>query len=274
MMIHSAAPDPHLTPEGLQRAEEVRRQAVQARRDALRRRSDEARRFAEGGGSRLLPPPRVGLVSPASGGGISRSSAATALEPPQPVEESRHAHPSGHRFFPRSSFATPGGSQRSLGRGTAIAAAVAVEEELQHRGEEQWLPMVEPESSMERWMLSEVLQAMRQSAEGAEVSLFGGGSGSGDGNAEAEDPELRAAIVLSRLFRSPWGKAQAGQEDRDQECSLCLEEYGEDEEVLTLRCGHIFHEHCLGPWLVRSLLCPICKRDLVESADETADELP
>lgn len=77
-----------------------------------------------------------------------------------------------------------------------------------------------------------------------------------------EELELRAAEVLSSLDRMMYDPASAKDMERDEECSLCLEEYCKGEELLFLPCKHVYHEACLGPWLVRSLTCPLCKRDL------------
>jgi hypothetical protein len=32
--------------------------------------------------------------------------------------------------------------------------------------------------------------------------------------------------------------------------------------VLKLHCRHLFHEGCLGPWLTKSLTCPMCKAEV------------
>ena len=33
------------------------------------------------------------------------------------------------------------------------------------------------------------------------------------------------------------------------------------ERLLALPCGHCFHARCALPWLGRSRLCPVCRRD-------------
>ena len=32
-------------------------------------------------------------------------------------------------------------------------------------------------------------------------------------------------------------------------CAICLEEFGKDEQLKRLECGHHFHKACLGSWL-------------------------
>ncbi|KAJ1664620.1 hypothetical protein IW140_004013 [Coemansia sp. RSA 1813] len=46
-------------------------------------------------------------------------------------------------------------------------------------------------------------------------------------------------------------------------CVICLEEYIVDDEVRVLPCGHVFHDQCIIPWLLRPNSkfheCPMCK---------------
>jgi len=48
-----------------------------------------------------------------------------------------------------------------------------------------------------------------------------------------------------------------------QECSICLYEYHQDEElVLSRHCRHAFHEECLATWLCGHSSCPCCRAPL------------
>uniref|UniRef100_A0A7N0UF30 RING-type E3 ubiquitin transferase n=1 Tax=Kalanchoe fedtschenkoi TaxID=63787 RepID=A0A7N0UF30_KALFE len=42
-------------------------------------------------------------------------------------------------------------------------------------------------------------------------------------------------------------------------CSICQEDYVEDDELGTLTCGHGFHVQCIEQWLTCKNLCPLCK---------------
>ena len=69
-------------------------------------------------------------------------------------------------------------------------------------------------------------------------------------------PDLRVQIapqVFSTIPRIKW----CGEKE---ECSLCLEEFAKGEELLKLKCSHVFHEQCLGPWVLKSRECPLCKQ--------------
>jgi hypothetical protein len=39
-------------------------------------------------------------------------------------------------------------------------------------------------------------------------------------------------------------------EDKPRECSVCTENFSESEDVRVLPCGHIYHQHCVDPWLL------------------------
>jgi len=45
-----------------------------------------------------------------------------------------------------------------------------------------------------------------------------------------------------------------------KECVICLNNFEENEKVVTLPCLHIFHSNCVKDWLRKgSPECPICK---------------
>ncbi|XP_028806176.1 putative RING-H2 finger protein ATL71 [Neltuma alba] len=43
-------------------------------------------------------------------------------------------------------------------------------------------------------------------------------------------------------------------------CSICLADYKEEDMLRLLpRCGHLYHLHCVDPWLKLHNTCPICR---------------
>eukprot|EP00927_Polykrikos_kofoidii_P009033 TRINITY_DN13751_c0_g3_i2.p1 TRINITY_DN13751_c0_g3~~TRINITY_DN13751_c0_g3_i2.p1 ORF type:complete len:635 (+),score=133.66 TRINITY_DN13751_c0_g3_i2:254-2158(+) len=138
-------------------------------------------------------------------------------------------HPPGHQFFSRP------GIRGGLG---ALASRLADPFNAE-------LAAVVLSHFMEEEMLHE---ALRVSVEGEEVT-------------PAVDAEILAAEAVSRFPRIKWGVDHLPQAPADQaeECAMCLEEYQRGEEVLETPCKHYFHEACIGPWLVKSLVCPLCK---------------
>ena len=42
-------------------------------------------------------------------------------------------------------------------------------------------------------------------------------------------------------------------------CVVCLEQFTEKDEVVELKCRHIFHPACIGRWILKQKNCPTCK---------------
>ena len=43
-----------------------------------------------------------------------------------------------------------------------------------------------------------------------------------------------------------------------KECVICLEEMVEDQELILIRCSHIYHKECLEKWIYKNSICPLC----------------
>jgi hypothetical protein len=50
-------------------------------------------------------------------------------------------------------------------------------------------------------------------------------------------------------------------EDRDNECSICLE--SSINKFMKLNCDHLFHEKCIKKWIENHNSCPICRDDII-----------
>lgn len=66
-------------------------------------------------------------------------------------------------------------------------------------------------------------------------------------------------------------------DEDDRHCSICLESFGstaspEDPCRITL-CGHVFGSACIRTWLKTEKNCPVCRKDLTESPDNTSESL-
>ncbi|KAJ0962661.1 hypothetical protein J5N97_027783 [Dioscorea zingiberensis] len=48
-------------------------------------------------------------------------------------------------------------------------------------------------------------------------------------------------------------------------CSICQEEYEEDDEIGKLDCGHGYHIFCIKQWLLQKNACPVCKTAVTKS---------
>ncbi|XP_055323098.1 E3 ubiquitin-protein ligase TRAIP-like [Sitodiplosis mosellana] len=44
-------------------------------------------------------------------------------------------------------------------------------------------------------------------------------------------------------------------------CAICCEDYNPSDSILSVHCGHIFHEKCLTVWTKKSPTCPNCQKN-------------
>jgi len=51
------------------------------------------------------------------------------------------------------------------------------------------------------------------------------------------------------------------------QCSICFEEYTENQKISKLPCGHFYHQYCIEKWLKRSRLCPYCRQEISNAND-------
>lgn len=49
----------------------------------------------------------------------------------------------------------------------------------------------------------------------------------------------------------------------DRKCSICQEEYEDDDEMGKLDCGHSYHIQCIQQWLAQKKSCPVCKAEVL-----------
>ncbi len=50
--------------------------------------------------------------------------------------------------------------------------------------------------------------------------------------------------------------------DDKKDCVICLEEFQNGDEVITLPCFHLYHKQCIKDWLKKNGSCPICKKEV------------
>lgn len=48
-------------------------------------------------------------------------------------------------------------------------------------------------------------------------------------------------------------------QESDRKCTICQEEYVEEDELGRLDCGHGYHTICIKQWLLQKNQCPVCK---------------
>lgn len=45
----------------------------------------------------------------------------------------------------------------------------------------------------------------------------------------------------------------------NDQCSICLDNYGTDEKIVKLECSHLYHMKCITEWSKQKKECPICR---------------
>lgn len=46
-------------------------------------------------------------------------------------------------------------------------------------------------------------------------------------------------------------------------CSICIEDFEDDETIICTPCNHIYHKPCIDQWFGSNLWCPICRTNLL-----------
>ncbi|KAL6952752.1 RING-type E3 ubiquitin transferase [Sarracenia purpurea var. burkii] len=61
--------------------------------------------------------------------------------------------------------------------------------------------------------------------------------------------------------------------NQSTECSVCLNEFQEDETLRLLpKCNHAFHLPCIDTWLRSHTNCPMCRADIISTCPAPAPE--
>ncbi len=54
-------------------------------------------------------------------------------------------------------------------------------------------------------------------------------------------------------------------EAKNTKCSICTDEFINNDMVVKTKCDHVFHRDCIKPWLCNeSVKCPICREEIIE----------
>ena len=54
----------------------------------------------------------------------------------------------------------------------------------------------------------------------------------------------------------------------NKNCSICLSQFNNDDDLMILPCMHFFHERCINKWFVKEKICPFCKMNFFEEKNE------
>eukprot|EP01017_Pseudomicrothorax_dubius_P026042 TRINITY_DN2876_c0_g1_i12.p1 TRINITY_DN2876_c0_g1~~TRINITY_DN2876_c0_g1_i12.p1 ORF type:complete len:191 (+),score=31.09 TRINITY_DN2876_c0_g1_i12:60-575(+) len=77
-----------------------------------------------------------------------------------------------------------------------------------------------------------------------------------DNNNYGPPPAAKDALENLPLVKYSKAECQVG------DCSVCKDEFNEEEPVRKMPCEHLFHNDCLVPWLKSHNSCPTCRFEL------------
>eukprot|EP00929_Paragymnodinium_shiwhaense_P000385 TRINITY_DN100635_c0_g1_i1.p1 TRINITY_DN100635_c0_g1~~TRINITY_DN100635_c0_g1_i1.p1 ORF type:complete len:491 (-),score=111.70 TRINITY_DN100635_c0_g1_i1:276-1748(-) len=92
--------------------------------------------------------------------------------------------------------------------------------------------------------------------------LFAGAGGDPDRGLQEVLEQSRRMHLLDELPRE---KFCPERHSELTECELCLMDYEQGDELMRLPCLHLFHNHCVKPWLQKSYTCPVCQINVCEA---------
>ena len=77
----------------------------------------------------------------------------------------------------------------------------------------------------------------------------------------------RQRLIIEEEFEYPHNRVVIRNNVKEEICSICLEElFPQDIEnsnqVIELKCNHMFHKECLDPWIKTNKNCPLCKNNV------------
>ncbi|KAG8014706.1 hypothetical protein GBF38_003313 [Nibea albiflora] len=74
-----------------------------------------------------------------------------------------------------------------------------------------------------------------------------------------------AKKALSKLQVRTIKKGDEETEADFDNCAVCIESYKPNDVIRILPCRHVFHKHCVDPWLQDHRTCPMCKMNILKA---------
>ncbi|XP_010556898.1 PREDICTED: RING-H2 finger protein ATL16-like isoform X2 [Tarenaya hassleriana] len=91
-------------------------------------------------------------------------------------------------------------------------------------------------------------------------------------NCGLDESAIRAIPIFKFKKRDGGGEAE---EKSCQECSVCLNEFEEDEKLRIIpNCCHLFHIDCIDIWLQNNANCPLCRTSVSCDTRFPPDQIP
>lgn len=92
-----------------------------------------------------------------------------------------------------------------------------------------------------------------------------------EGTSDLSDQETREAQICAR---SKVISMEDAMEEEENVCSICLDEFTDEDPAAETRCGHGYHLQCIMQWAQRSHDCPLCFTELCLVDEDLNSLLP
>ncbi|KAF9677075.1 hypothetical protein SADUNF_Sadunf08G0069800 [Salix dunnii] len=84
------------------------------------------------------------------------------------------------------------------------------------------------------------------------------------GNKNGQPPASKASMEAMP-------SVEIGEDNKDGECAICLEEWESGAVVREMPCKHRFHGNCVEKWLKIHGNCPVCRRNRDSNENPSSD---
>ena len=87
--------------------------------------------------------------------------------------------------------------------------------------------------------------------------------------------EVNNNKVKDMLLKAALLKLDPSEITQNEECCICYENFTAEQDIIRLPCNekHIFHAQCIGEWIGRNTICPLCKTDISNNFDKDGNAL-
>ena len=77
-------------------------------------------------------------------------------------------------------------------------------------------------------------------------------------------PENRTPTDRNIIDSLPVVRYDKSNPDHQQStsCTICVTDFEDGDQLVSLPCGHLFNKECIVPWLKNSSLCPNCRQNI------------
>ena len=71
-------------------------------------------------------------------------------------------------------------------------------------------------------------------------------------------PQRHLGLTQQQLDQLPTTTCTTKRDDSC--CAICMDDVEVGDVQRVLRCGHVYHQQCIDPWLLKKKVCPLCVR--------------